>query len=55
MQMSDTIIIRGDVIMITRKAEKYINNWIKKSCPCIIGYGSKAGRKNIYYQKMFKG
>ena len=29
MQMSDTIIIRGDVIMITRKAEKYINNWIK--------------------------
>ena len=30
MQMSDTIIIRGDVIMITRKAEKYINNWRTK-------------------------
>ena len=41
MQMSDTIIIRGDVIMITRKAEKYINNWIKNPARALQVTGAR--------------
>ena len=54
MQMSDTIIIRGDVIMITRKAEKYINNWIKNPARALLVTGARQVGKT-YYQKMFKG
>ena len=52
--MSDTIIIRGDVIMITRKAEKYINNWIKNPARALLVTGARQVGKTYTIRKCLR-